>query len=96
MNWRKAFLLLLMLGVMLSLPLSAAHAEGGAITTWAELQAALNAGGEVTLTDNITAGAEDVSLYVPTDVTVTLDLAGKTIDRNLESHRIEAGYCLLF
>ena len=42
MNWRKVFLLLLLLGVMLSLPLSAAHADG-AITTWADLQAALNA-----------------------------------------------------
>ena len=50
------------------------------ITTWAQLQTALNTGGTITLTHNITATASDTALEVPTGKTVTLDLAGHTID----------------
>ena len=53
------------------------------ITTWSELQIALNNGGDVTLTQNITAGPSDLALDIPADKTVTLDLAGFTIDRGL-------------
>lgn len=55
------------------------------ITTWSELQTALNAGGTVTLTQDITAGENDSGLIINNpDATpnlyVTLDLNGHTID----------------
>ncbi len=53
------------------------------ITSWAGLQAALNAGGTVTLTHDITAADGDSCLEVPDGMTVTLDLNGHTIDRGL-------------
>ena len=59
MNWRKVFLVQLMFCVMLSLPLSAAYADGE-ITTWADLQEALNAGGTVeAISDNPGIGGEN-------------------------------------
>ena len=51
--------------------------------TWASLQAALYEGGAITLTNDVTATAEDGFLFVPNDTTVTLDLNGFTIDRHL-------------
>ena len=54
-----------------------------AITSWAELQAALNAGGTVTLTQDITAADGDSYLTVPSGVDATLNLAGFTLDRGL-------------
>ena len=53
------------------------------IATWTELQAALNAGGTVILTYDLTPAVGDAGLYVPEGVTVTLDLAGHTLDRAL-------------
>ena len=55
------------------------------ITTWAELQAALNAGGMIKLTHDITALANAEALEVPANTTVMLDLNGHTIDRALAS-----------
>lgn len=57
------------------------YVEPSKITTWAELQTALSAGGNIKLTQNITAGAGDTQLY--TDKTVVLDLNGYIINRNL-------------
>jgi len=51
--------------------------------TWAQLQSALNAGGTVTLSSNVTASSASTALVIPEDVTVTLDLNGHTIDRAL-------------
>ncbi|MBO4782115.1 MAG: hypothetical protein J5522_06945, partial [Lachnospiraceae bacterium] len=57
--------------------------SGSGIATWSELQAALNAGGEVTLSQDITASSGDSALIIPSNATVTLDLNGHTIDRGL-------------
>ena len=51
--------------------------------TWSGLQTALNAGGTVVLTNDVTAGANDSALVVRNGTTVNLDLNGYTIDRNL-------------
>ena len=53
-----------------------------AATTWAELQTAFNSGGDVTLAGNITADTTDTALEIPDGKSVTLDLAGFTINRN--------------
>lgn len=57
------------------------YVEPSKITTWAELQTALSAGGNIKLTQNITAGTGDTLLY--TNKTVVLDLNGYIINRNL-------------
>ena len=49
------------------------------ITTWSELQSALDAGGTVTLTQDVIAGEEDRSLNI-NSTNVTLDLNGHIID----------------
>lgn len=59
----------------------AAAAENG-ITTWSELQAALNAGGTIALTQDITAGPGDNMLVVPAGVSVRLYMDGYTLNRN--------------
>ena len=70
-------------------------ADNSEITTWGELQAALNAGGTVTLTKNITASYSDTALTVPSGVTVTLDLNNFVIDRDLlDKEPRPAGYVL--
>ena len=55
------------------------------ITTWAQLQAAMTAGGKIKLTHDITAESTDAALEVPQNTTVMLDLNGNTIDRALAS-----------
>ncbi len=52
------------------------------ITTWAELQTALSAGGNVKLTQDIIASSTDGELYIPENVTTTLDLNGYIINKN--------------
>ncbi|SDM09481.1 hypothetical protein SAMN04487833_1731, partial [Sarcina sp. DSM 11001] len=64
--------------------------DDGGITTWNELQTALNAGGTVTLTQDITAGANDSALSVSSGLTVVLDLNGYTIDRGLADSEAQA------
>ena len=62
-------------------------AANTAITSWEDLKNALKNGGDYTLAGDVTStnnSSEDV-LEVPTGVTVTLDLAGHKIDRNLDS-----------
>ena len=53
------------------------------IMTWASLRSAMQNGGTFTLPYDITATETDTYLYVPNDKTVTLDLNGHTINRNL-------------
>ena len=59
--------------------------EGGEITSWADLQAAMNNGGIIKLGANITASGTDAALTVPAGKTVVVDLNGKSIDRALTS-----------
>ena len=59
------------------------------VSTWADLAAALRAGGTVLLTQDVTAGEDDSVLTVPSGVTVTLDLNGHTIDRAAASVTID-------
>lgn len=60
------------------MPDTAAHP-----TSWSELQTAINAGGEIKLTQDIVAESTDAQLNVPRTSTVTIDLNGYKIDRNL-------------
>ena len=60
-------------------------AERGQEMTWAELQAAFRAGGDVTLGCDVLAEEDDTALNVPSGTAVTLDLNGHTIDRSLSS-----------
>jgi hypothetical protein len=53
------------------------------ITGWSGLKAAIEAGGVITLSGNVTAGSSDTALTVPNGKTVVLDLNGYTIDRKL-------------
>ena len=76
--------LCMMLSMFTGLGVTASAAEG-AITTWAELQNAFTNGGEITLTQDITASSSDAKLAVPAGKTVTLDLNGHAINRNLTS-----------
>lgn len=58
------------------------------VSTWADLKTAFENGGEIQLTADVTAGATDKVLTVASGKTVTLDLAGHKIDRNLESAKL--------
>ena len=55
------------------------------VITWAELQASLRLGGEITLLCDITASPEDAALTVPSRTEAILHLNGKTLDRHLTS-----------
>ena len=89
-NRNTKWILALLLCVLLALGLCMVHAEGE-ITDWGELQAALDAGGTVTLTQDITAGADDSALTVLRNVTVTLNLNGYTINRGLANGNAVSG-----
>ena len=52
-------------------------------SSWSDLQAKINAGDEIKLTQDIVAGSGDAQLIVPSGKTVTIDLNGYKIDRNL-------------
>ena len=68
--------------------------EATLMTPWAVLKAAFAAGGEITLTKNYTAPADD-HLEVVDGKTVTLDLKGRTIDRGLSgSAAVDNGYVI--
>ena len=54
------------------------------VSTWAELQTALNNGGNIKLENDITAETTDSFLEVKSGVTANLDLNGYKIDRNLQ------------
>jgi hypothetical protein len=57
--------------------------EGAEITDWAALQAAVNNGGVIKLTTDVTATPEDAALTVPAGETVVIDLNGHTLNRAL-------------
>ncbi len=60
--------------------------DGGVVklaSAWGVLQAALDAGGTVTLDHDYTAGENDGALVIPENTDVTLDLNGHVIDRGL-------------
>ena len=77
--------LILLFTLCLSVGAHASDEGGGAqnSTSWAALQEALNAGGQVVLTQDLKAGATDAGLIVPSGVSVTLDLNGCILDRGL-------------
>ena len=77
----RGLMLLICALAALGLFAGSAFADGG-ITTWAELQAAFNAGGTVTLTQDIAASASngDMGLNIPAGVSVTLNLGGHTLN----------------
>ena len=68
-----------------TIEVTASAAGGAGISTWEELKSAFTNGGNVTLTGNVTAQGTDSALTVPSGTTVTLDLNGHTINRNLTS-----------
>ncbi|MBQ7996776.1 MAG: InlB B-repeat-containing protein [Paludibacteraceae bacterium] len=57
--------------------------EAGEITGWAALQAAVNNGGVIKLTTDVTATSADAALTVPAGKTVVIDLNGHTLNRAL-------------
>ena len=63
------------------------------IMTWASLKSAMQNGGTFTLSNDITATETDIYLYVPSGKTVTLDLNGHTINRNLTA-AVSNGYVI--
>ena len=86
-RWVLALLLCAVMALVLCFGTASA---AGAVTSWTELQSALSAGGTVTLTQDITAGASDSALSVPGGTTVVLDLNGHTIDRGLANSEAQA------
>jgi len=65
----------------------------GEVSTWAELQAALNSGGSITLVNDIICPENGTALYAPFNKFITLDLNGYTIDRDLDE-AVEKGYVI--
>ena len=64
---------------------AASAASAAEVSTWSDLQNAFTTGGEITLAGDVTSTDstwKDV-LTIPENVTVTLDLAGHKIDRNM-------------
>ena len=57
--------------------------EAGEITGWAALQTAVNNGGVIKLTTDVTAAPADAALTVPAGKTVVIDLNGHTLNRAL-------------
>ncbi|MCR5168691.1 MAG: hypothetical protein K6C13_15975 [Oscillospiraceae bacterium] len=63
------------------------------ISPWKQLKAAMAAGGEIKLTQNVTAEPDDTALTVLSDKNVILDLNGYTIDRALTAEK-DYGYVI--
>ena len=66
---------------------------GGAIATWADLNAAMANGGVLQLSQSLTATNLDGALIVPAGKTVVLDLNGFSLDRHLAS--AQANGCVI-
>ena len=60
-------------------------ADGAAEMTWFDLQTMVSAGGEITLTNSVTAPEDASPLTVHKGKSVTLDLNGFTLDRGLSA-----------
>ncbi len=58
-------------------------ADGQDESVWATLQAALEEGGTVTLSDDVSHDGASGPIVIPSGVTAVLDLSGKTLDRAL-------------
>ena len=78
---RTAIGLALLCALLCVLCASPAAFAATVVNSWSDLQSALDAGGEVQLGGNVTAGSGDSCLVVRK--TVILDLNGHTIDRGL-------------
>lgn len=65
------------------------------VTTWEELQATFNKGGEIILKRSVTAGQSDGPLIIPGGVQVTLNLNGRNIDRGLENAEARSDGCII-
>lgn len=65
----------------------------GEVSTWAELQAALNSGGSITLVADIICPEDGTALSAPFNKFITLDLNGYTIDRDLDEAK-DNGYVI--
>lgn len=63
------------------------------VSTWAELQTAMNNDACIRLNNNITAG--DGDSYLDIHKTVTLDLNGKTLNRGLQNKEPVAHGCVI-
>lgn len=75
--------LCMVIGLLPGMAFTAAAASPTEVSTWADLKTAFETGGEITLTSDVTATDSDGALQIPKNVTVTLDLAGHKINRNL-------------
>ena len=87
MRIRKAVFIMLMLALAAALLAVTAQATDYEASTWAQLQAQINAaadGDTITLTQDITAGP-DVELLIVSGKSITLDLNGHTLNRNRSS-----------
>ena len=62
------------------------HAEFG--SPWEHLQSMLEQGGEITLSKDYTAQADEFYLYVPENTSVTLDLNGHTLDASATDYSV--------
>lgn len=79
MRIRIAKLLIIALALT-TCPVSIKARAATPVGTWADLQSALASGGDIVLSQNLTATGSDAPLEVPVGVTVTLSLNGCTID----------------
>ena len=93
-SWRGLFRRVVL--VLLAFLWSANTFADTEVDTWAALKTAMAAGGTIKLTANCTdtSPTSDSYLYVPYGTTVTLNLNGKTINRNLSS-AIENGSVIM-
>ena len=82
--YQKLLVIIAVLAVGLGLCFCALANDNG-ITTWADLQAELDKGGTVTLTQDLIPYSTDTALKVKTGKTVTLDMNGHTLDRGLSN-----------
>ncbi len=85
MEMTRKWTMMLIIAALL-IALAGMAAADGDITSWAALQEQINgaaAGDTLTLTRDLTAGADDASLEVNIGKAVTLDLNGYTLDRGL-------------
>lgn len=83
---KKKYLCVLLVALLLlaAMPLLAMATDGTGVDSEEALRSALEQGGEIVLTDNITLDASSSKLVIANGVTVTLDLAGYTLSQTKE------------
>ena len=72
-------------GIVYEITVTDDQAGAVQVTTWADLQAALNAGGDVVLAQDLTPEEEDEALSIPAGVTVGLDLNNHSLTNRTEN-----------